>query len=104
MLTYATSNPAAAPLAVPINRQMMIAPGMGMPFTIIQAANTLTNPATDPTDKSMPPVMMTIVIPTEIMPVMETCFRIVKNVLDEKKRGDITVNSMIKNSRTNTIT
>ncbi len=37
------------------------------------ADNIAVRPTTDPEDRSMPPVMMTCVTPTAMMPITETC-------------------------------
>jgi len=52
------------------------------------AAVTLDTPAIEPTDRSIPPVRITNVMPTDIIPVMETCFKIVITVLTDKKFED----------------
>ena len=37
--------------------------------------STHATPTIEPTERSIPPEMMTIVIPTEMMPVTATCFK-----------------------------
>jgi hypothetical protein len=44
----------------------------------------------EPTDKSMPPVIITKVIPTATIPLMEVCLNMFRRFPDLKKGGDIT--------------
>lgn len=53
------------------------------------AKTTASNATMEPTDKSMPPVRITINIPILIMPIPETCFNKLDRLIDVKKTSDI---------------
>ena len=98
-----TQTPFTKPKPAAIIKQMTTAPKIGTPETISTAPSTLTTPATEPTERSMPPVSMTNVMPTEIMPVTATCRRIVNRVLALRNLSDVMENTTIRAARTITM-
>ena len=56
-------------------------------FLINNAARTFTSPRTAPTERSIPAVRITIVIPTLIIAIKETCFITVNILYTDKKFG-----------------
>ena len=64
MPTEATQKPCQAPTSAPTTRPRTMASGHGTSYRVIAMATVApTNAATDPTDRSMWPAMMTITIP-----------------------------------------
>lgn len=64
MPTYAIQKPCQAPAAAPISSATTSASGHGTSCrTIITAAAAPTNAASEPTERSMCPEMMTIIMP-----------------------------------------
>ena len=60
------------PTRKPISRQASSARNQGTPLISIRPQKTVPTPTTEPTDKSMPPVMRTMVMPTAMIPLMAT--------------------------------
>lgn len=60
--------------------------GLGI-FSTMSAAAMEDTAATEPTDRSMPPVRMTKVMPVAIRPFMEICVEIFTRFLAEEKFG-----------------
>jgi hypothetical protein len=54
----------------------------------VHAVTTLPRASTDPTDRSMPPEMITAVIPSARMAKTETCWRTLNRFRTVKKNGD----------------
>jgi hypothetical protein len=94
------------PLAIPINNPMVKAPAtatiMGCPEPIKYAPIAPENAKVDPTDKSIPPVRITNVIPAAMIALIEVC-RSTLNMLDPVRNrslnNDIT---MIKSNNPKT--
>ena len=63
--------PSIAPTADPQRRATRMDKKIGNPDLIIIEAIMLLNARVEPTDKSIPPAMMTKVIPTAITPIIE---------------------------------
>jgi hypothetical protein len=61
------------PIARPISSVIEIAAQTGTPFSSNSAMITVEKPATAPTDRSMPAVMMTKVCPIARMAIIEPC-------------------------------
>jgi hypothetical protein len=67
---------------------IIIANTTGIPASIAPAATVMLRARTAPTDRSMPPVRITIVIPTAMIALIETCrrtllkFAVVRNWFD----------------------
>ena len=68
-----TSVPLIMPKQVPMASVRSIAIPTGMPPLIKVAQNAMVRASTDPTDRSMPPVRMTQVMPNAMKPLMEDC-------------------------------
>jgi hypothetical protein len=67
------SRPLMQPQATPNPKPSAVARSGGTPLESIEAVITAENAAVDPTDKSMPPVMMTRVIPIAKQALIEDC-------------------------------
>ena len=67
-LSVPTRNPLIAPSRKPMARQTITQTGIGSPAFASCAPMQATNASAEPTDKSMPPVMITQVIPMPIRP------------------------------------
>ena len=81
-------NPFINPHIPPANRVIRIAKGMFTPFLRANAPIMALKARTDPTDKSIPPVMITHVMPTDTIPIIDTCLSMF-NIFDSvRKCGD----------------
>ena len=70
---FVTRMPLSVPNAVPMINARSIASPAGMPPLIKEAQKAVVSASTEPTDRSMPPVRMTHVIPNAIKPLIEDC-------------------------------
>src|SRR5262245_23276252 len=68
MPTYATKNPLTTPHSSPVSSPIAKATYQGYCQVRNRPATIATKPITEPTDRSMPPVMITIVMPSAMMP------------------------------------
>ena len=68
---------------------------MPIPLCISMAERMLATPRTDPTERSMPPEMITKVIPRATMPVMDVCLTRFLMLLKVMKFGVAIVRKMI---------
>ena len=66
--TQAISTPFTAPAANPVASPAPIASHHGPASCSTSPAAIAANPITEPTDRSMPPVTMTVVMPSAMMP------------------------------------
>jgi len=90
-----TSNPFARPQARPARTAHAIAAATAVPCarpaseTALSArtASEPTKAAIDPTERSIPPETMTKVIPSEMIPVYETCLRMLSRFCHCRKKG-----------------
>lgn len=82
---------------------MQIAVGIEKPALSKRAAVKDEIQAIEPTDKSIPAVNITKAAPTEIIPVIETCLKIVVTVPKEKKLDDAKEKIKINIKRIKTI-
>jgi hypothetical protein len=82
-------SPLASPAAAPTARPATIANPIGHPASAnVHAVTTLPSASTDPTDRSMPPEMITEVIPRARMARMEICWRTLNRFRRVKKKGE----------------
>jgi hypothetical protein len=81
-----TMEPLSSPNPQPISRTSATAMEEGMPFVCMNpATRTAVSETAEPTERSMPPLTITMVTPTPAIPTMATCFsRLVK--LDTVKK------------------
>ena len=68
-----TPSPFSAPIAAPASIAATTASGQGRPSLSSVANSTEEQPRIDPTDRSMPPVRITNVIPMPRMPTIAIC-------------------------------
>jgi hypothetical protein len=80
-------NPAARVIAIAMETAITLSTPDAIIVVNIIAFITLENPTVDPTDKSISPEMITIVIPIAIIPLNEALRRILKKLLPVKKFG-----------------
>ena len=73
--------PKTAPNMQPINKATI----ESIPETIKIATNALDKASVDPTDKSIPPVNITKVMPNAINPLIETCLNKLNKLEGSKK-------------------
>ena len=67
----------------------MMATANGMPWILYaQAIVIMLSASTEPTDRSMPPMMMTIAAPTAITPMSETWLMMLIRLRKDRKKGD----------------
>ncbi|CAH0293809.1 hypothetical protein SRABI106_03581 [Rahnella aquatilis] len=85
---YATSMPLNTPHSAPTPSVAIIASGTGTPDTISVAPSTAESAAVGPTERSIPPEIMTSVIPSAIIPLMEDCCNILSKLGTVKNTGD----------------
>ena len=72
ILPFEINKPLIAPKIAPVKRPIKTANGALIPFAIKPAVNALESAKVDPTDKSIPPVKITKVIPKAIKPFAAT--------------------------------
>ena len=89
---YDTPIPFISPHSAPSPTPTKITRAIGIFFsaTATDAAIVPDNAITDPTERSIPPVIKTNVIPTPITPVIDACFIIFRRFCPLKKLGLIT--------------
>ena len=90
------------PMATPTSSVTRMAIQIGKPAFIIMATMTVAKPTTAPTERSMPPVMMTKVWPTAMIAIIEPCRSRFAMLLAEAKLGvatDRTIQSRTSNAR-----
>ncbi len=103
------TNPSKAPTKMPtrlaprtVKPTYVLRPEISIPFFSNPAVTAPANARIDPTDRSMPPVRMTNVIPTEMQTLTEICritfqvFSTVKNRSDRKLITIINSNNAIR--------
>src|SRR5437660_7769869 len=78
--------PLVSPAAVPIPSPTTI--NAKMPKRWKDATKTTTSPTIDPTERSMPAVMITKVMPRAMMPVMEICLSTFKIFVGRRNTGE----------------
>jgi hypothetical protein len=72
IFSKATKIPLPTPKPTPTNRPMRMASGAGTPATISPVVRVPDNAITGPTERSMPPVRITQVMPTAMIALIET--------------------------------
>ena len=72
----------------------MVLPPMVRPSWIRPPASMPVRPTTEPTDRSMPPVMMTKVMPRASMPYSATCLATMVSVLGWRNEEDAKLKKM----------
>src|SRR4051794_34019734 len=75
------------PAAVPKSRAAGMATAIGAPPAISTAATTAAMAAVGPTDRSMPPAMMTRVMPSATQALIEDCWRMLRRLVLVRKFG-----------------
>lgn len=83
----ATITPVTAPIAAPNARAAATATSALTSMPTIDAATAPVSASREPTDRSIPEVSMTSVIPTAIMALTEVCCRILNRLLTVKSWG-----------------
>src|SRR5450631_40068 len=78
---YAISTPLTRPKPTPTINATPTTAQVPRSWVEVVVAQTEASPMSDPTDRSMPPPMMTKVIPTVITPMTEACVRMVIRLL-----------------------
>src|SRR6478752_4724011 len=91
------------PAATPKARAAGIATTIGAPAAIITAAATAAMAAVGPTDRSMPPAMMTSVMPSATQALIEDCCRILRRLALDRKFGLRTAKTITIASRPNSV-
>jgi hypothetical protein len=81
------------PQATPNPRPSAVARSGGTPLESIDAEITAEKAAVDPTDKSIPPVMMTSVIPIAKQALIEDCWRMLTRFASVRNVGVIKENT-----------
>ena len=79
-----TSNPFIIPHTIPLTSPKIIANIVGIPAFIAIPIITPEKATMEPTDKSIPPVIITNVIPIAIIPIIAVCKAIVMKFVIEK--------------------
>ncbi len=87
---FVTSTPLIRPKPVPMASDRNMATPTGMPPAIKLAQNAVVNASTEPTERSIPPVSITQVIPKAIKPLMDDCRSNDKKLLTVRNSGLIT--------------
>jgi hypothetical protein len=91
MSAFAIRAPFIAPHNPPTIRGTRIAPatvkGLGS-ILAIEAVNTPVRAKIDPTERSIPPEMMTMVIPKAIIPLMDICLNTFRRLTLVRKTGE----------------
>jgi len=90
-LSLVTNKPCVSPIREEIIKTTIIAKGTAIPLFIKRATSTPIRATNDPTERSIPPVMITRVSPTAKSPYIATCLAIVWRLKGFKKRGFIIV-------------
>ena len=85
MCRYATNSPLPMPKATPTSSPTPIAKPGGNPATISPAVKVPDNAITGPTDKSMPPVRITQVMPTAMIALIDTWRAMLERLLAVRK-------------------
>lgn len=80
--------PFIVPIAAPTNKPTII-PSIGFPALTILDIITALSANVDPTDKSIPPVIITSVIPNPIIDIIEVCLNMLDMLYMLKKLSDI---------------
>ncbi|MNP39660.1 hypothetical protein D3C76_1332450 [compost metagenome] len=80
--------PLKTPHSAPTPKVAIIASGTGTPATISVAPSTADNAAVGPTERSIPPEIITSVMPRAIMPLIDDCCKIFSRLGTVKKPGD----------------
>src|SRR5690606_38617205 len=84
---FATITPVTAPIAAPNASAAATATSALTSIPTIDAATAPVSASREPTDKSIPEVKITSVIPTAIMAFTEVCWSMLKRLLTVKKLG-----------------
>ncbi len=87
ILAFAINAPFTAPSSAPIKQAQPIANTGSSPLTIMPAIKALDNAKIAPTDKSIPPVKITNVIPKAIKALIETWRNKFSKFIGAKKSG-----------------
>lgn len=104
-LPFATITPFMSPIIVPIKSVTATARtmGYGLSFWINEQPTIAENESTAPTERSIPPVMSTNVMPTARIPLIESCRSIFSRFALERKKSEdklITANMTAKMTNT----
>src|SRR3954470_4482683 len=100
---YATSRPFMPPAAMPTRRATGIARKIGPPRDISTATVTAAIAAVGPTDRSMPPAMMTSVMPSATQALIEDCCRTLRRLVLVRKFGLRTAKTTTIATRPNSV-
>ncbi len=82
-----TRRPLIRPNPVPITSARSMARPTGIPFVIKLAQNAVVKASTEPTERSIPPVSMTQVMPNAINPLIDDCRSSDKKLLTVRNSG-----------------
>src|SRR5271165_1160973 len=93
------STPLRTPSDAPAARATRMEGMMGTPWVMSTATRTLLNPTIEPTERSMPAEMMTMVIPMATTPMIATCRTRFERLLSVRKLGDVKERMTKKASR-----
>jgi len=100
MRTTLTRRPVISPSAPPTARQTSSpSAGSAPPWTML-AVISVARARIDPTDRSMPRVRMTIIMPTEMMPLMADWRRMFSRLSAVRKRSEASVSAAQSNRNT----
>src|SRR3954451_13320974 len=88
---------------MPKSRAAGIATAIGAPAALSTGAATAAMAAVGPTDRSMPPVMMTSVMPSATQALIEDCCRTLSRLALVRKFGLRTANTITIASRPNSV-
>jgi len=92
------TNPLNIPQKIPIRSPMSITAIKGKAISLLDTlhATTELKAITDPTERSIPPVMITNVIPAATIPTMEVCLKRFIRFLEDKNAGEAIASTMSK--------
>ena len=93
MCSLTISRPFNAPSAVPRASVSSTVSATGSPALSIMPASTPHSDSRLPTERSMPPIMMTMVMPSATMPLMVICWAMTETLLNVLKLGAIALNT-----------
>ena len=84
---FATITPVTAPMAAPSARAAATATSALTSIPTIEAATAPVSASKEPTDRSIPEVRITSVMPTAMMAFTDVCWRMLNRLLTVKKLG-----------------
>ena len=93
--TRVTSRPLTRPHTPPVSTQPASAAPSGTPLLSMAPSRMPANATTEPTDRSMPPVMTTIIMPIARIPLTAACFQTFSRLRGTRKVGDTILSTMM---------